>query len=181
MTNGETKRFFKVFWAWQEEEEQEWLKEMARQGWILKRTRPPFYTFERGEPADVEFRLDFKSTPDTDFAEYLQLFSDAGWEHVDRWGSWIYFRRPAGSGTDLDLYTDNRSRAERYKRQMSAMLLATVPLTALTALMPRLGDPPAPAWVRLLQGLSLLAILLVIYAAGRLHRLVRKLDAGPKE
>ena len=82
----ETKRLFRWFWAWNDEQEEAWLKEQARDGWHLV-TPGVFgrYTFERGVPRNDVYRLDYKTTG-KDMEEYLQLFSDAGWEHLGYMG-----------------------------------------------------------------------------------------------
>lgn len=89
----------KWFWAWEDEKEENWLREMSKQGYHLK--EPLFigsYLFESGEPQEYIYRLDFMSTPRKEQETYLQLFQDAGWEHVGSLGGWQYFRTRAEAG-----------------------------------------------------------------------------------
>ena len=47
-------------------EEEIWLREEHRNGWKLTKMRPPcFFRFEKCEPEDVIYRLDFKNSSET--------------------------------------------------------------------------------------------------------------------
>ncbi len=123
-----TVRKFKLFWAWQDEQEEEWLHEMSRQGMHMRRvTFPGFYEFMEGEPAAFVYRLDFKTSSQKDMQEYLQLFQDAGWEYLGRFISWQYFRKEAKAGEVVEIYTDADSKIEKYSRLMW-YLAAFIPL-----------------------------------------------------
>lgn len=112
---------FRWFWAWDDEKEEAWLRQMALSGWHLRRVGfPNFYTFEQGGPRDVAYRLDF-FTGVKDKASYLQLFSDAGWEHVGEYGSWQYFRKEASGGEVPEIFTDNESKIKKYQRVLAVL------------------------------------------------------------
>ena len=119
---GDHKRVFKVIWAWQDEKEEEWLSEMSRQGWHLYDTAPFVYHFQRGKPLNVTYRLDFKLTFQKDYQEYLDLFKDSGWDLVAVMANWHYFRIQPGNDSQPELYNDNRSRIEKYKRLLWIIL-----------------------------------------------------------
>ena len=85
MPDKNTRKVFKLFFAWNEGREEAWLRAQALQGWHLASVAPFFYRFRRGEPADITYRLDFQPGGGKfDKAEYLGLFRDAGWENVGR-------------------------------------------------------------------------------------------------
>ncbi|MBI9043481.1 MAG: DUF2812 domain-containing protein [Anaerolineaceae bacterium] len=113
-----TKTQFKWFWAWDDAKEELWLHEMSLQGWHFKSVSlPGNYIFEQGEPTDYVYRLDyFTNTKDSD--SYLQLFEDAGWDHMGKMNSWQYFRQEAVEGQELEIFTDNASKAKKYQRLM---------------------------------------------------------------
>jgi hypothetical protein len=130
-----TIRKFKIFWAWQDEKEEKWLRSMAQQGWqLISPELPGFYTFKRGEPRDTVYRLDF-ITSKMDREEYLQLFTDAGWEHVGEMMSWQYFRKEAKQGENPEIYTDPESKIQKYYRLFGYMLIF---LPIWVILLPRL-------------------------------------------
>jgi hypothetical protein len=118
-----TIRKFKWFWAWDDEKEETYLREMALEGWHFKSvTFPGYYTFENGEPRNDFYRLDFLSNY-KDKENYLQLFKDAGWSHVGEYGSWQYFRKTALEGEIPEIFTDNDSKVKKYTRVMTFLVI----------------------------------------------------------
>jgi hypothetical protein len=119
-----TTRKFKWFWPWQDEQEEEWLRALALSGLHLRSSDGAgFYTFEQGEPSDIVYRLDYNALQKKDKVQYLQLFKDAGWEYVGEMNSWQYFRKPVEVGNSDEIFTDNESKIEKYKRFLSATLV----------------------------------------------------------
>ena len=45
-----TKTVRKLFFLWEYEKEEEWINQMAREGWMLIRTGFRKYVFEKGTP-----------------------------------------------------------------------------------------------------------------------------------
>ena len=125
-------RKFKWFWGWADEKEEAWLGEMARQGWHLRElVFPTVYEFEQGEPKEVAYRLDYNAIGRKERENYLQLFADAGWEHVGEVSGWHYFRKEVQPGETLEIFTDNESKIEKYKRLL-AFLVVLLPVYILT-------------------------------------------------
>jgi len=113
------------FWAWQDEQEEKWLEEMSERGFHL--VKPGFfgrYEFRKGAPNRYVYRLDFL-TNSQQKKDYLQLFADAGWEYVGEFGSWQYFRRPAGEQENGEIFTDVTSKIAKYQRVMFFLLILT--------------------------------------------------------
>jgi len=113
----------KWFWAWQDDREEAWLGEMARQGLHLQHAGLfGQYAFEQGAPRDVAYRLDFitqsKKKPD-----YFQLFQDAGWEHVGEMGGWQYWRKDVEAGKATEIFTDNASKIQKYQRLLGFLVI----------------------------------------------------------
>ena len=95
-------RKFKWFWAWQDEAEEEWLREMSNKGWHLKHIGfPTIYTLESGEPVDYVYRLDYRSYWKMEKEDYLQLFRDSGWEYVEEMAGWLTRELPFPQGVIL--------------------------------------------------------------------------------
>ena len=161
---NDTNRVFKWFWAWNDEQQEAWLTEMAREGWHL---REPgvfgFYTFEQGAPRNVVYRLDFK-TAGKDWAEYLQLFADAGWEHVGEAGGWQYFRTEAPEGEVPEIYTDKVSKVHKYQR-IFFFLVIFLPIFSVTLNNVGRGSSTAMKVISLFLGLLM---LLYAYAMVRI-------------
>ncbi len=114
---------FKWFWAWQDEKEEAWLHEMATQGLHLQTVGAPgSYTFEVGAPRNDTYRMDF-ITERKDYENYLQLFKDAGWEHLGETGGWQYFRTKSEGQTIPEIYTDQDSKAQKYQRLITILVV----------------------------------------------------------
>jgi hypothetical protein len=115
---------FRWFWAWQDEKEEQWLDHMSEQGWhVISMGLPGIYQFIQGEPRSYVYRLDFKPSTDKDFKEYLQLFSDAGWDHIGMVSSWQYFRIEAKEGEQPEIFTDNASKIRKYERLVGFLVI----------------------------------------------------------
>ena len=114
---------YKWFWAWQDEKEESWLSEMALEGWHLKSLGfPGVYIFEAGTPRTDHYRLDF-IVDRKNYQSYLQLFKDAGWEHLGEMGGWQYFRTNAEGNTIPEIYTDSDSKALKYQRLLTYLTI----------------------------------------------------------
>ncbi|MFC2015295.1 DUF2812 domain-containing protein [Chloroflexota bacterium] len=110
----------KWFCAWQDEKEEEWLRSMSQKGWHLSSFGlPGIYRFQAGEPQDYVYRLDYQIHKKKGQQDYLQLFSDAGWEHLGQISSWHYFRKKAREGEVLEIFTDTESKVMKYKRLLA--------------------------------------------------------------
>lgn len=123
------KRVRKWFWAWNDDKEEKFLEEMAADGYKLKNVSIGMYEFISSEPEKVRYQLDFKGINRMSEEEYLQIFEDAGWECADRLGSWYYFRKTYDEEMpDLSIFSDNRSRLEKYRRIILVLFLTGFPL-----------------------------------------------------
>lgn len=113
---------FKWIWAWQDEQEEAWLSDMARTGLHLESPIfPGIYRFHSGVPKEVIYRLDYKSTPRKDTEAYLQIFRDAGWEHVGEMSGWQYFRKQVQPGETAEIFTDRDSKIQKYRRLLTVL------------------------------------------------------------
>ncbi len=120
------KRFVRrSFFAHQYEKEEEFLSKMAREGWHFVKLHRGFlskYEFEKGEPTDYIYQLDFVN-PEEDTESYHQLFLDAGWEETYSWdgvynGKWYYFRRERTGSKEDRIFTDVESKYQLYDKLM---------------------------------------------------------------
>jgi len=118
-------RKIKFFYCFEKEEN--WLERMAARGWRLKK-RGFVYTFEFVPPEKANIKMDFRIFKrQEDFIEYITLMEDSGWQHLagTKGSGNQYFMQIADNG-DEDIFSDNTSRAGRYKRLSEMMLLCFV-------------------------------------------------------
>lgn len=119
---------FKWFWNDQDIEQEQWLRAMALEGLHLERVFWFSWTFRKGAPKDIVYRVDFNQAVHD--AE-RQLMKDAGWEHAaESFGS-QYWRTDAANSGQLALFADAASRAAKFKR----LLVLFVPCIMMAILM----------------------------------------------
>ena len=164
---------YKCFWAWQDEQEENWLSRMAAEGYHLdKPVFPCVYRFEIGQPADITYRLDYPVLKNRDRQSYLQLFEDAGWEHAGDMNGWVYFRRTAVQGVEAQIFTDAESKIQKYQRLVT--YLATL-LPIFLLLTPDPSKRYFGVFGPVILGFYVALILLWAFAIINLWRRVRKL------
>jgi len=180
MSERNVKTVRKVFFAWNEEAEARWLQQMALQGWHLEEVFIFTYRFVRGKPGDFVYRFDFRPMKNRkELEEYVGLFEDAGWQYVASLSSWHYFRREkTGEGCD-EIFSDNRSKLEKYRRlQLTMLVTSNAALISPLYLLVIANHQPI-IWILFAFMMSLDIILL--YAILRITKLIRSLKKDLKE
>ena len=97
------------------DKETTWLNEMSGRGWAMKGFFAGFYRFEKCEPGEYIYQIDFGDKMYHVSDEYRELMEDIGAEIVTLWGYWIILRKPAADGP-FELYTDPESMIEHYTK-----------------------------------------------------------------
>ena len=119
-----TKKEFHYFTIFNHEKEEEYLREQHQHGWKFVRvTGLGMYHFEECEPEDVIYQLDFNEESKTNHASYVQMFSDCGWEYIQEYVGYSYFRKPVADMKDEEeIFCDESSRLAMlgrvFKRRM---------------------------------------------------------------
>ena len=128
----EKKTVFKWFTVAKYEEEQEYLRQMHQAGWkLVKVSFLGFYTFEKCEPEDVIYQLDYNQEREKGMAEYIQMFRDCGWEYICDFVGYSYFRKAASQmREDETIFSDDSSRLEMIGRVFKGRM---VPLLIIFA------------------------------------------------
>lgn len=125
-----TKKQFKYFSIFNHEDEQEYLAQMHREGWRFVRvTGLGVYHFENCEPADVVYQLDYNQEGLSHKTEYVKMFEDCGWEYIQDYAGYSYFRKPAlEMNGDEEIFCDDESRLAMMLRVYKGRLLPLVVL-----------------------------------------------------
>lgn len=112
-----TVKKFKFFSAHEDEAQEAWLQDMGKQGLHFTGfDRVGRFTFARGEPAHMAYRIDYIDRWKTD--DYSRLFEDAGWERVADLFGWFYWRKPVADGVVPEIYTDPQSKIAKLQRML---------------------------------------------------------------
>jgi len=124
------KREFRYFTIMDYEREQDYLREQHRQGWRFTHVSGlGMYHFEACEPEDVVYQLDYNQEGLAHKEEYVRLFQDCGWEYLQDYVGYSYFRKPAADmGSEEGIFCDDASRLAMMQRVFRGRL---VPLLVL--------------------------------------------------
>ena len=120
-----------------------YLREMHAQGWKLKEVSysnlvvAVKYTFEKCQPEQVVYQLDFYPMKKSERASYLQLYKDCGWEHITNFNGFSYFRKAHSeieSDAEFEIYNDMAGKLDMVKR---ILIMRMLPILILfSALLP---------------------------------------------
>ena len=109
---------YRYFTICQWKQEQEFLRQQHKNGWKFTKVNGfGFYHFERCEPEDVVYQLDYNPEGISNKAEYVQIFRDCGWEYLQDYVGYSYFRKTASEmDDDEEIFCDDSSRLDFMKR-----------------------------------------------------------------
>lgn len=128
MKNTKTEwKFFSIS-EWKKEET--YLREQHKRGWKFVRVSGfCAYHFETCTPEDVVYQLDYNQDGIANKEEYVKMFGDCGWEYLQDYVGYSYFRKPASQmdGTE-EIFCDDASRLDMMNRVFKGRL---IPLLAI--------------------------------------------------
>lgn len=116
-------RWFSIA-EWKKEEK--YLREQHKNGWkFVKANFIGLYHFQRCEPRDVIYQLDYNPDSVTQKNEYIQLFRDCGWEYLQNFCGYSYFRKAASEmgEAEEEIFCDDASRLDMMKRVFKQRML----------------------------------------------------------
>ena len=117
-----------------------YLSKMHAEGWKLKEVTysnlvvAVKYTFEKCQPEQVSYQLDFYPMKKSDRASYLQLFKDCGWEHITDFNGFSYFRKLHSgieSDAEFEIYNDAAGKLAMVNRILRLRLVPVLLLLAI--------------------------------------------------
>ena len=124
-----TKTLFRFFTLFEYEEEEAFLENQHKNGWkAIGYKLPGFYKFEKCEPDEVTYRIDFTNENGAKNPEYQQMFSDNGWEFLWSVNGFSIFRklRASDSESNNEIFTDNTSKLQMLQKIQQRRLLPLV-------------------------------------------------------
>ena len=132
----ERKKQFRWFTIFEYEKEQDYLREMHKSGWKLVKVKGlGMYHFEKCAAEDVVYQLDYNKEGLEHKDEYLKMFEDCGWEYIQDYAGYSYFRKAAAEmNGDEEIFCDDASRAAMMGRVFKGRLLPLVVLFTLCLL-----------------------------------------------
>ena len=171
---SETRRVFRLFWAWNLESETEWLARMSEEGWHLSRCSLGVYHFHRGMPEERVYELDFMVLRRGEAGPYFQLYFDSGWTHVASFANWHYFHAPKTLAARRPVFSDDHSRRSRLVRVLAVLGLAILPVGGFGLANPLLNGyfREAPIYYGI-GGFATAVILILLYGMIRIAFKIR--------
>ena len=152
----ERKTIRKWFWVWDFEKEEDWLNEMAMNGWLLESVGFATYHFVRCEPGEYSVRLEMHKYDES----YVSFMEETGAEYIGRMVMWIYFRKKTEDGP-FDLFSDIDSKIDHLNK-IGNVLSIIGGANLLIGIM-NTFNPSHAGWI------NLLCATLLMYALGRIH------------
>lgn len=155
----EHKTLRKWFWAWDFDKEEEWLEELARNGWVLDGVGFCTYHFLKAEPDEYSVRLQYLPIAE-ESSDYSSLLEESGVERVGRMVQWVYYRKKTADGP-FEIFSDLDSRIghlEKIARLMLIFAICNMLIGVLNTL-----KPGCLGWI------NLLCASLLTYGLGRIH------------
>lgn len=154
----EMKKVHKLFWVWEFEREEQWLNEMAEQGWILEKLGLCRYIFVKGEPCEYHITLEMCG----DDAKYIEFMEECGNEKIGKVFNWVYFKRKSslgafGSHNDIDYKLKHLS---KISKMIAAVGFANIAIGF---------TPGSVKWLNWGAG------CLCMYGLGRIHTKIEQL------
>jgi hypothetical protein len=134
-------RKFKVFVDFEKEEQ--YLNDMAKQGYILKEyTVFGVYNFAKEEKQDLKYKIDYRTfKKNQDFEDYKALFEDFGWKHIyGTKNSANQFFLLMDENSNNEIFSSKESFAARYKRLYEMCNMTAVTLILYTFVILLIND-----------------------------------------
>ena len=128
----EKKIVYRIFTIADYDREALYLRKMHAMGWKLKKVSYSIllfavkYTFEKCQPEQMSYQLDFYPMKKSDRASYLQLFKDCGWEHITDFNGFSYFRKLHSgieSDAEFEIYNDAAGKLAMVKRILTMRMI----------------------------------------------------------
>ena len=121
----EIKKEWKYFTIFNHEKEEEYLRTQHKDGWkFVKVTGIGIYHFEQCQPEDVIYQLDYNQEGLKNKQEYVQMFADCGWEYIQTYADYSYFRKPAvDMNGHEEIFCDESSRIAMMERVYKGRLV----------------------------------------------------------
>ena len=121
------KTVYKKFAIWEFDELENWLNEMANDGFALISARGCAYEFEQTEKGEyiICMLLLDKKYNHTKSTEQIEFFEQTGAEFVGAFNKWAFFRKKSELG-DFEIFSDKPSKIKHISRLINFTLACII-------------------------------------------------------
>lgn len=118
-------KVFKWWWGWNFEEIENWLEEMALEGYRLTDVTSigVIFSFEKTGPKKIRYCLDYQQKLEQ---KYISIINDDGWNFMPMGSGW-YICRKEFKGDRPELYTDFDSLISRNNKLLFMIIISGLP------------------------------------------------------
>ena len=112
-----TKRVWRFWTIAEYEQEEQWINEMARDGWALTAVGFCRFSFRRARPGEFIYKLDMveRTTQDEVKESYFNFLTECGIRIVGEYKDWIYLQKRAADGP-FDMKNDTYAKLRKVNK-----------------------------------------------------------------
>lgn len=163
----------KMFFIWQDNNEEAWLNDQSRQGFNLTKVKFPFsYYFIESSHDKYFYHLNAPKDANVNHETFLEPYRKSGWENIGHMNGWHYFRKLNSEEIKQELEWANENKAAKFQRSMM-FLVGLLPF--LLFIFPAIGKritPPLFSVLRIAYFIFLGFYTIITY---RVYRRVNQL------
>jgi len=115
------------------EEEQTFLTHNHADGWRLLSIKGKKYTFEKCDKQDFVYQIDF-NPDERQKDEYIQLYTDFGWQFIAERGGQFYFCKSAICNNENMIFSDKETKAIMCRKIIKRKLIGFIPISIISLL-----------------------------------------------
>lgn len=185
MANEARFKKHRIWFAWNYRQEETWLTDQSAAGNQAVKPSGFSHEFEKDNSVRYVYRIDYQTNyrDKAEFANYVQLYADDGWEYVGTVsGIWHYFRKVRQGEETFELYTDRSSLKSLYRKiqgVLGAVAFANLVPFLINAWNLLFHFTDDGKWMLSVPVLTLYAALigLLFYGFVRMGRMAKQTDA----
>lgn len=170
----ETKKEFRFFSIFEHQKEEIYLRQQHNAGWRFKKvTGIGMYHFEKCQPEDVIYQLDYNQEGSASKGDYIKMFSDCGWDYIQEYAGFSYFCKAAAEMKgEEEIFNDSSSRLAMLERIYKGRMLPLLVLFCAVLLPQFVMNLLAGRYVlaSVMAGILTLYIVVFAYCAVHYHR-----------
>ena len=176
-----------INWFVDFDKEEQWLNDMAKQGWAFWHTNGVIYRFKQSKPEEFIYQIDFNEKKKDGIGDYVDFRSSCGDQFVHQWKSKIYWKRETTSGpfeaennVAAKLRLTNKAFNYHLNSFIGLTLIAAFAFLVLMPLSRHLPENAFSSWLNdfsigLTYGILLAELIILLPVLKKLHKKINEL------
>ena len=176
-----------INWFVDFDKEEQWLNDMAKQGWAFWHTNGVIYRFKQSKPEEFIYQIDFDEKKKDGIEDYVVFRSSCGDQFVHQWKNKIYWKRETTSGpfeaennVAAKLRLTNKAFNFHLNSFIGLTLIAAFAFLVLMPLSRHLPENAFSSWLNdfsigLTYGILLAELIILLPVLKKLHKKINEL------